>query len=605
MSLVYEMAQGCQMALQADPENPELLHRLGRLMGQLGQQDLELALVGQAIARAPTVPSYHADLGDALLRAGHAGDARAAFEHSLAIDPAGGTAAAGLADLMLDEGDVTGAQALVNAGIGESPRRNRVLARLALLDGRAAEAVDLLVAYLHTAATDATACFYLGVALQAEDMLEPAVAAYRQAVGLDPDLFEAHANLATVLAALGRPDEALINADLAVALAPERAGAYLNRANALRDLGRLAAARTDLVYAVTLAPEYSEAWSTLGNLDHDLGAMTHALDAHDRAVRLAPELAQARWNRSFTLLATGQLEAGWTEYEWRHRTDAARPEPRAFSWPAWHGEPLAGQRILVWREQGIGDELLFLTCVTDLVAAGATLTLLVSPRLVSLVARAFPDAHILPDDGTVVLTGPFDFQSGIASLPRWTRARRPAFPVTGAFLSPDPGQVAKWRHRLDQLGPGRRLGLCWRSGLMTPERQRHYPPLDAFRPLFDLPGIVWVNLQYDECQEELARVEQEFGVRIHDWAGEDLKNDFESAAGLMAALDGVVTAPTAVSSLAGAVGRPTWQVDSGSDWTVFGESRSPWFPTVRVVARTAADEGWGRVMETVQAELGC
>ncbi len=605
MSLVYEMAQGCQVALQADPENPELLHRLGRLMGQLGQQDLELALVGQAIARAPAVPSYHADLGDALLRAGHVADARAAFEQSLSIDPDGGTAAAGLADVLLDMGDVAGAGALVAAGIGDCPRRGRVLARLAILDGRTAEAVDLLVGYLQTASMDATACFYLGVALQGEDMLEPAVAAYRQAVGLDPDLFEAHANLATVLTALGRPAEALINADLAVALSPERAGAYLNRANAFRDLGRLAAARTDLVWAVTLAPEYSEAWSTLGNLDHDLGAMTHALDAHDRAVHLAPELAQARWNRSFTLLATGELKAGWAEYEWRHRTEAARPEPRQFTWPAWQGEPLAGKRILVWREQGIGDELLFLTCVTDLIAAGAAVTLVVSPRLLSLAARAFPDAHVLADDGALALGGPFDFQSGVASLPQWIRTSRSAFPATGAFLAADPGQTAKWQQRLDQLGPGRRLGLCWRSGLMTPERQRHYPPLDAFQPLLETPGIIWVNLQYDECTEELDRVEREFGVRIHNWAGEDLKNDFESVAGLMAALDGVVTAPTAVSSMAGAVGRPTWQVDSGSDWTRFGELRSPWFPSIRVVARAAADPGWLTVMETVQAELGC
>ncbi len=603
MRIVFEMAQGCQAALAADPENPELLHRLGRLMGQLGQQDLELALVGQAIARAPAVPSYHADLGDALLRAGHAGDARAAFEHTLSIDPGSATAAAGLADGLLDEGNVDAARALVEAGIGACSRRDRVLGRMAILDGHTAEAVELLVDYLAIAPTDATALFYLGVSLQAEELLEPAAAAYRQSIGLDPGLFEAHANLATALTALGRPAEALIIADLAVALDPDRAGAYLNRANALRDLGQLAAARADLVRAVTLAPGYAEAWSTLGNLDHDLGAMTDALDAHDRAVRLAPDLAQARWNRSFTLLATGQLQEGWTEYEWRHHTEAARPEPRDFQWPPWQGEPLAGKRVLVWREQGIGDELLFLTCLIDLVAAAAEVTVLVSPRLVSLVARAFPDVRVVADDGGMRLAGPFEFQSGMASLPRWVRRRRSAFPATGAFLKADAAQTARWRQRLDQLRPGRRFGVCWRSGLMTLERHRHYPPLEALRPLFDLPGIVWINLQYDECREELAGVEREFGVRIHRWDDEDLKNDFESVAGLISALDGVVTAPTAVSSMAGALGCPAWQVDSGSDWTVFGEPRSPWFPSIRVAARAATDEDWGRVVATVRAEL--
>ena len=603
MSSIFAMAQGCQAALEADPENPELLHRLGRLMGQLGQRDLELALVGQAIARAPSVPGYHADLGEALLRAGHTVDARATFEHTLAIDPTSADAAAGLADVLLDMGEVTKARALVELGLGASVRRSRVLGRIALLDGETAPAVEWLIEYLTSAPTDTVALFYLGAALQAEELLEPAVAAYRQAVGLDPDLFEAHANLATVLTALGRPAEALAHADRAVALAPDRAGAFLNRANSLRDLGRLGAARADLVRAVTLAPRYAEAWSTLGNLDHDLGAMSHALDAHDRAVRLAPDLAQARWNRSFTLLATGQCEAGWAEYEWRHRTEAARPEPRTFQWPPWRGEPVGGKRVLVWREQGIGDELLFLTCLIDLVAAAADVTALVSPRLVSLISRAFPDVRVVADEAGGLPTGPFDFQSGVASLPRWIRATRSSFPATGAYLAADPAQAAKWRQRLDQLGPGRRLGVCWRSGLMTPERQRHYPPVRALLPLFELPGIHWVNLQYDDCGEELAQVERELGVRICRWDGEDLKNDFESVAGLISVLDGVVTSPTAVSSLAGALGLPTWQIDSGSDWTAFGECRSPWFPSLRVVGRTPADPDWDRVIETVRAEL--
>ncbi len=603
MSAVFELAQGCQAELAADPENPVLLHRLGRLMGQLGQQELELALVGQAIARAPDMASYHADLGDALLRSGHVIDARAAYEHTLALEPGNAEATAGLADLLLDEGDVRQARALVVGGIGPTARGSRAVGRLALIDGQSARAVESLLSYLAGAPTDSAAAFYLGVALQAEDLLEPAVAAYRQAVGLDPELFEGHANLATVLTALGRSAEALINADRAVTLAPGRAGGYLNRANCLRDLGRLADARADLGRAVAIDPGYAEAWSTLGNLDHDLGAMSHALDAHNRAIHLSPSLAQARWNRSFTLLATGQLREGWAEYEWRHQTKAAGPEPRAFPWPAWRGEPAAHQRILVWREQGIGDELMFLTCLADLVEAGALVTVLVSPRLQSLVARALPAVRVLPDDGATPVGGPFDFQIGVASLPQYLRADRTAFPATGAFLAADPGRVAEWRIRLGALGPGRRIGVCWRSGLLTPERQRHYPAIDALRPLFEMPGLVWVNLQYDDCGEELTWVERETGARIHRWSDVDLRNDFESVAGLVMALDGIVTAPTAVSSLAGALGRPTWQVDSGSDWTTFGEPRSPWFPTVRVIGRTPSDPDWSGVIDQVRVEL--
>ncbi|MGE0441749.1 MAG: tetratricopeptide repeat protein [Gemmatimonadales bacterium] len=594
-------ARRVQAALAADPENPALLHELGRLFGRLGQDDLELSLIGQAIARRGDDPDYHADLGLALLAAGYRDDARACFEAAFELDPVHSAARWGLADLLLDDGDPAGA---AEAAAGCEPthhRAARVLGRLALAEGRWSDASGHLLEYLGQSPLDAPALFYLGVALQSSGLLEPAVTAYQQAVATDPDLFEAHANLATALTALGRANEALRHAERAVAMAPERPGALLNRANARRDGNDVVGALADLKTAVTLAPGYAEAWSTLGNLYHDLGELSQALEAHDRAVAAAPALAQARWNRSFTLLTTGQLAEGWDEYEWRLQTEAAAPEPRDFLWPRWDGSSPAGKRILVWREQGIGDELLFLTCLGDLFAAGAEVTVLVSPRLAGLTARSFPAATIIPDGQRV--DGPFDWQVPIGSLPRVLRRARQAFPRRGDYLVAEAAARTKWAERLAALGPGRRIGLCWRSGLVTAARARHYPPLDELRPLLETPGVVWVNLQYDDCTTELETMKSEWGVTVHSWAGENLRDDLESVAGLIAELDAVVTAPTAVSSLAGALGRPTWQLDSGSDWTVFGEARSPWFPTIRVVAKRPFETDWGRPVAEIRSNL--
>jgi hypothetical protein len=125
--------------------------------------------------------------------------------------------------------------------------------------------------------------------------------------------------------------------------------------------------------------------------------------------------------------------------------------------------------------------------------------------------------------------------------------------------------------------------------------------LAAWAPVWAVPGVVWVNLQYDECGAELSAVEREHGVVVHRWAGVDLKNDLESVVGLVAELDGVVTAPTAVSSVAGAVGARTWEVDSGSDWTALGEGASPWFPRLTVVRKGAS--GWPGALAEVAAQL--
>jgi tetratricopeptide (TPR) repeat protein len=598
-----EAAVTYQTALEAEPDNPTLLFRLGRAMGRLGQRDLELALVGQAIARAPEVPEFHVALGDSLATCGYSQDAREAFEEALRLTAGHDEARARLADLALDDGEVATARALLEPR-PDTPTADRPLGRLALTDERWEAATSHLLKHLTRQPIDAAGLFYLGVALQARDLLEPATASYSQAVGLDPTLFEAHANLSTVLAALGRPAEALVHAERAVALASSRPGVYLNRSNARRDLGDLAGALADLRRAVDLEPNYPEAWSSLGNLYHDLGELSQSLTAHQKAVELAPNLAQARWNRSFALLATGQLRPGWEEYECRLRTKAASPEPRDFSWPTWAGGSTAGRRILVYREQGLGDELLFLTCLPDLVARGAAVTLLVSPRLETMVRRAFPGVDVRADQiGALDRHEAFDAQIPIGSLPRWFRASREAFPGSALRFEPDPARGAVWAERLAALGPGRKIGWCWRSGLLTAERRRHYAPLAAYEPLLRLPGTHWINLQYDDCDAELAWVEAAWGVRVHRWPGVDLRNDLEGVLGLIAGLDAVVTPATAVSSLAGIVGCPTWQLDGGSDWTTLGEARSPWFPSVRLARRGSDLADWTGAVAEIQAGL--
>jgi hypothetical protein len=115
--------------------------------------------------------------------------------------------------------------------------------------------------------------------------------------------------------------------------------------------------------------------------------------------------------------------------------------------------------------------------------------------------------------------------------------------------------------------------------------------------------VQWVLLQYDECDAELAALRDQLGVQLHRWPGVDLKQDLESVVGLMAGLDAVVTAPTAVSSLAGAVGTQCWQVDNGSDWTTLGGSLSPWFPRLEVVSKLGPEESWDGVLTRVSAKL--
>ncbi len=515
----------------------------------------------------------------------------------------------------------------------------RVNLGLARLDaGRLGEAIHELEQAVALAPGAATPRLDLGTALRADGQLESALARFLEAAALDPTLGAAHRNAAVCHQLLGRTDHALAcyrralaldpqDADsltnlgvallragqvdeavavhaAAVAAAPLMAEAWLNRATALQAMGRLDEAKASVERSLALA-ETAAGRTALGSLEAERGRPEVGVLEHERALVLDPQHADAHWNLALALLASGALGRAWDQYEWRWRAANAPARWRDYPWPTWQGEPVQGKRILIWREQGLGDELMFLSVVPDLIAAGARVTVLVSERLRALVARSLPGATVRTDSpGAVSEADGFDCHLPMGSLPRWLRRARNAFPASGAYLQPDPLAAARWRERLAGLGSGPTVGVCWRSGLVTAERRRFYPSLRDWAPVFGTPGVTWVNLQYDDCLDELREIEGRWGVTVHRWDDVDLRNDLESVLALVASLSAVVTAPTVVSSFAGAVGTRTWQVDSGSDWTALGEPGSPWFPSIGVVRPAGSDRLWSEVLARVGSELG-
>ncbi len=193
-----------------------------------------------------------------------------------------------------------------------------------------------------------------------------------------------------------------------------------------------------------------------------------------------------------------------------------------------------------------------------------------------------------------------DVHVPMGSLPRVFRPALSAFPPAPAWLVPDPDRAAAWAARLGALGAGLKVGLAWTSGYVTRERSAAYTTLDQWAPVFAVPGLRLVTLQYGDREAEIRAAEQRFGVTIHRWPDLDLKDDFEGVAALAANLDLVVSVAVSAGELAGALGVPVWRV-GGADWTQLGSAARPWFPAMRLfqpppggtlgdaLARAAAD----------------
>ena len=339
--------------------------------------------------------------------------------------------------------------------------------------------------------------------------------------------------------------------------------------------------------------------SAKGHALRDLGRYADALAAYAAALDLDAEYGDALLNRCLTRLRAGDYARGWEEYE--QRFIATSTAVGGTGAPRWQGEPLRGRNLLIIGEQGLGDEIMFASCLPDaLRQADGDVTVTCDPRLVGLFTRSLPAARFIGvargAGATAPRFPPADFEIPIGSLPRLFRRRSEDFAATSAFLQADPDRVAYWRGRLAARREGPWLGLAWRGGTLRTRSVQRSMTLEDWKPLFALDvGIV--SLQHGDTGAELAAAQSGPTQRLFSMP-EALRDPGETAA-LIMATQGVVTVDNTVAHLAGGLGAhaqvllsryPEWRYPRSGRHCV-------WYPSLRAVHQSMTD-GWnGAVVE--------
>ena len=193
--------------------------------------------------------------------------------------------------------------------------------------------------------------------------------------------------------ALEQWDEAIACYESALQIDAANPKAHYNLGNVYKDLERLSDASACYRRALYIDPRLAEAHINLGVVLQQQGRLDDAIASHGRAIELRPDDAEARFHRALTWLLAGDLERGWDEYEWRWRYDT---KPRDFAFPVWDGGDLFDKTILVYAEQGIGDEILFASCLPDVLRLASRCVVECDPRFLPLLARSFPLAEVVP-----------------------------------------------------------------------------------------------------------------------------------------------------------------------------------------------------------------
>lgn len=563
-----------------------------------------VAMLERARALAPDQPRIHGLLGKALIYLGRSEEALASFDRAMALGPpnAGlhGSRADALVALNRREEAVASydrALALKPDSVNDWCNRGAVLHEL----GRYEQAAESFKRAAGLAPDFAPAHYNHGLALAALKRHEQALASLDRAIALEPGYADAHNNRANMLDQLGRQAEALAAVDRALTIEPNHRPALATRAIILRKLGRGVEALASCDRALALTGDDAEVLTVRGDILVDLERFDEAAASFDHVIALDPDSALPKWNKSFICLGLGRFGEGWPLYE--HRWAGAKGlVPRAYRQPRWQGQRLDGP-LLVWGEQGLGDEILHASMIPDVMQRTGLLTLEVEPRLAELFARSFPAAKVVPL-APALYAGPFVAQEPIASLGRHFRPSWQAFPKRErGYLVADEGRTRALRQRLDD---GRAVvGLSWVSKAPIGGAQKSARLAD-FAALLRMPGYRFVDLQYGDTQAERAAVERDLGVRVERLADIDNTNDLDGLAALMGACDAVVTVSNTTAHLAGATGRPTWvMVPHGHAriWYWFRDrDESPWYPRVHV-RRQQRGQAWPELVAAVAAEV--
>jgi Flp pilus assembly protein TadD len=466
-----------------------------------------------------------------------------------------------------------------------------------------------------------------------------AVALYRQVLARRPGSIEALSGLGDSLRDLGSVEKAIALLEAAVRQHRESAALHYSLGRAYQRAGRLRAAIDIYKIVLRLDRHHADAlnsvglfFSTRGELESGnrlfrralaarpnfpdalvnmglnlkiLEQYAPALLAFQQAARLDPDYARAHWAEAQLQLLLGRFEDGWRGYEWRWRTrEESSNRGRLFPQPPWDGKPFRDGRLLIWSEQGVGDEVMFASLLPELFGK-LDCVLECDPRLVPLFARSLPGVELVARADPLparLIAADIRAQSAAGSLGRWLRPDRASFAGRGgAYLQPDLAKRERCRAR---YGEDRvNVGIAWHTTKDEPTAQRRMA-LEEMLPILRVSGIRFVSLQYGDHRGAIAKLEAETGVELLQDPEIDQIKNLDDFASQVAALDLVISIDNSAAHMAGALGVPGWVLLPHPPewrWLLEGED-CLWWPSLRLF-RQKTWRRWDGVVDEVARAL--
>ncbi len=443
----------------------------------------------------------------------------------------------------------------------------------------------------------------LGVAFFKQGKFEKAIDVYNKAILLKQDYAMAHSNLGNALQEIGRYSEAIEAYKTAIFIEPNYADPYYNMGNALKDQGKLHEAVDAYSKAISLNPNIPIVYNNMGNALKDIGKTEEAIDAYKKVFTIEPDYAETHLNLSFMLLRSGKIKEGLDEYEWRWKTKEGLSQQRFFLKPLWDGKNmLKDKKILLWSEQGIGDTINWSSKLPYITKKAKHCILECQEKLVPLLQRSFPNIEVIPENSILDSErDDFDLHLPMGSLFRHFIKEISNNYKTSPYLIADPSRVKFWKKQLKSIGRGPYVGISWKSSDMSSSRIQNYTSISEWSPIFKVPNVTFINLQYKDFIDDINNIKNEFGVEVHNFDDLDHFDNIDDVAALCKALDVVVSTKITIPLISAGVGTST-KIANWKQSTWNNILLNPVGPCVDIFERNTW-ETWDNVFNSIADDI--
>ena len=479
--------------------------------------------------------------------------------------------------------------------------------------GKFMEAIEAYQQAIRIQPNHADAYNNLGTIFINQNRIDDAIEAYQQAIQIQPNQGEAYYNLGNALHRQEKLEEAIEAYQQAIRIQPNYADAYNNLGVVLIDHEKLEESVQIYQKTLEIQPNYADAYNNLGNALREQGKLEESIRIFQKATYIQPNHAEAHNNLAMTLLLKGDFKNGWKQYEWRRQCDNFPFEKRDFPQPFWEGTDPKDKSILVWTEQGIGDEIMFSSILPDLLNRNANVIVESDTRMVSLFQRSFPKIRFIPRQNppnSQLLNTTVDYQTPIGSLGKWFRTDKNSFILNrNTYLRACPKKTSEIRKKYQELAKEKILiGISWKStGInqrQTYSKKKKSTLLEHWQPVLAQRNYYFINLQYGNVKQELNEFQKHNNLKIHQDEEINSLSSLDDFAAQISALDLVISTSNTTVHLAGALGKQVWTLlPHIPDWRWTLEREDTlWYPKMRLFRQHRIGD-WSDVFQQVKLAL--